>query len=73
MELVIPEGRQNCYLAIICFLLSCRVFGDRHSSSSESGAGEDLGKGGKDGMYGKRSTLLAAPLKDFFVEVLGDI
>jgi hypothetical protein len=32
-----------------------------------------MGKGGNGGMYGKRSTLLAAPLKEFFVEVLGDV
>jgi hypothetical protein len=76
---VIPERRQNCYLAIICFLLACRVFGDRHSSSGEGsggsgGAGEDMGKSGREGIYGNRSsTLLAAPLKEFFVEVLGDI
>jgi hypothetical protein len=65
MELVVPEGRQNCYLAIVCFLLSCQTFANHHRSSSDGDGGEGGG--------GKRSTLLGAPLKEFFVEVLGDV
>jgi hypothetical protein len=30
-------------------------------------------EGGGEGGGGKRSTLLGAPLKEFFVEVLGDV
>lgn len=63
LELAVPEGRQNCYLAIICFLLSCQLLSD-----SNRGKGSD-----ENDRERKRVPLLSTPLKELFVEVLGDI
>ena len=66
--MAVPEGRQNCYLAIVCFLLSCQLLNDTHH-----GKGNEENIGYNDSRERKRATLLSTPLKELFVEVLGDI
>lgn len=67
LELAVPEGRQNCYLAIMYFLLSCQMLNDTQRIKNND---ENVGYNDREK---KRVTLLGTPLKELFVEVLGAI
>jgi hypothetical protein len=62
MELVVPPGRQNCFLAIICFLLCTEKFDQHSHKSSNSGSA-----------FSGRSSSLPPALRDLYIDVFGEL
>ena len=62
LELAVPPGRQNCFLAIVFFLLCMKKF-DTHGQS----------KGHMGTVLSGRSSSLPPALRDLYVDVFGEL
>lgn len=61
MELAVPPGRQNCFMAIIYFLYCTEKF-EQSSHKSHSGSA-----------FSGRSSSLPPALRDLYVDVFGEV